>query len=106
MSSGATFCLVSSFNLVTNNRPNTFLQTWPILSRRQARWSEYLQGFNFIWVHRSGRHNVADPLSRHPNFKHLNALLAVTNRNLTGNSVKGPTSKLCKSCILILHLIL
>ena len=77
------------FSLVTDNRPNTFLQTQPILSRRQARWSEYLQRFNFIWVHRSGRHNVADPLSRNPEFKHLNALLAVTTRCSTGNSVKG-----------------
>ena len=42
-------------------------------------------------MHRSGRHNVADPLSRNPNFKHLNALLAVTARNSTGNSVKGCT---------------
>ena len=81
------------FHLVTDNRPNTFLQTQPILSRRQARWSEYLQHFNFTWVHRSGRHNVADPLSRNPNFKNLNALLAVTTRSSTGNSVKGSTGK-------------
>ena len=69
------------FNLVTDNMPNTFLQT---LSRRQARWSEYLQRFNFNWVHRAGRHNVADPLSRNPNFQHLNALLAVSTRGSTG----------------------
>ena len=31
------------FNLVTDNKPNIFLQTQPILSRRQARWSEYWQ---------------------------------------------------------------
>ena len=72
------------FNLVTDNRPNTFLQTQPILSRRQARWSEYLQRFHFNWVHRAGRHNVADPLSRNPAFKHLNALLAVSTRGSTG----------------------
>ena len=82
-------CLLSGkqFNLVTDNRPNTFLQTQPILSRRQARWSEYLQGFDFNWMHRAGRHNVAesDPLSRNPNFKHLNAILA--------DSTRGSTSK-------------
>ena len=72
------------FNLVTDNQPNTFLQTQPLLSRRQARWSEYLQRFNFNWVHRPGRLNVADPLSRNPNFKHLNALLAVSTRGSTG----------------------
>ena len=44
-------------------------------------------------MHGSGRHNVADPLSRNPNFKHLNALLAVTTRSSTGNSVRGSTGK-------------
>ncbi|KAL0052364.1 hypothetical protein WJX82_000917 [Trebouxia sp. C0006] len=48
------------FNLVTDNRPNTFLQTQPILSRRQARWREYLQRFHFNWVHRA-----ADELTDH-----------------------------------------
>ena len=73
------------FNLVTDNRPNTSLQTQPLLSRRQARWSEYLQRFHFNWVHRSKRHNVADPLSRNPNpnFKHLYALLAVSTKGST-----------------------
>ena len=71
------------FNLVTDNKPNTFLLTQPVLSRRQARWSEYLQRFNFNWVHRAGRHNVADPLRRNPAFKHLNALLAVSTRGST-----------------------
>ena len=74
------------FNLVTDNRPNTFLQTQPILSRRQARWSEYLQRFHFNWVHRAGRHNVADPLSRNTASKYLNALLAVV-------STRGSTGK-------------
>ena len=73
------------FNLVTDNRPNTVLQTQPILSRRQARWSEYLQRFHFNWVHRAGRHNVADTLSPNPAFKHLSALLAaVSTRGSTG----------------------
>ena len=52
------------FILVTDNKPNTFLETQPTLSRRQARWSEYLQRFHFNWIHRPGRCNVADPLSR------------------------------------------
>ena len=81
------------FDLVTDYRSNTVLQTQPILSRRQARWSEYSQHFNFTWVHIPGKHHVTDPLSRNPNFKHLIALLAVITRNSTGNSVKGSTGK-------------
>ena len=64
--------LGQQFNLVTDNRPNTFLQTQPILSRRQARWSEYLQRFHFNWP---GRRNVADPLSRNPDFVALHAVI-------------------------------
>ena len=70
--------------MITDNRPNTFLQTQPILSRRQARWSEYLQRFVFNWVHRA-------PLSCNPAFKHLNALLAVSTRGSTG---KRPVQEL------------
>jgi len=54
------------FTVVTDHNPITFLQTQPNLSRRQARWSEYLQRFHFDWEYRPGRTNVADPLSRSP----------------------------------------
>jgi hypothetical protein len=54
--------------VVTDHCPNTFFSTQPMLSRRQARWSEYLHQFNFGWLYRPGRINAADPLSRHPEF--------------------------------------
>jgi hypothetical protein len=44
---------------------NTYFQTQPNLSRRQARWSEFLQQFGaFEWKYRKGAKNVADALSR------------------------------------------
>ena len=52
--------------LVTDHHPNTCLPTQPNMNRRQARWSEFLQRFNFKWVYRPGRQNVADPISRLP----------------------------------------
>ena len=52
--------------VVTDHNSITYLQTQPVLSRRQARWSEYLQTFKFKWLYRPGRCNVADPLSRLP----------------------------------------
>jgi hypothetical protein len=66
------------FTVVTDHNPLVHLQTQPNLSRRQARWSEYLQRFDFDWVHRPGRDNVADPLSRLP-FQSI--LMAITMRN-------------------------
>ena len=54
----------SQFTLVTDHCPNTFLKTQPTLNRRQARWSEILQPYDFKWEYRPGRTNVADPLSQ------------------------------------------
>jgi hypothetical protein len=69
------------FSVITDHNPNIYFQTQPNLSRRQARWSEYLQRFDFKWVYRPGRINVADPLSRNTAVV-LNAitLKAVTTR--------------------------
>lgn len=52
------------FKVVTDHHPNTFFSSQIHLSRRQARWSEFLQQFDFDWQYRPGRTNVADPLSR------------------------------------------
>ena len=79
------YLLGEHFTLITDNIPNTYLATQPTLSRRQARWSEYLQRFHFSWVHKPGKVNVADPLSRNPNFKNLTVVLAVTNSQTQGS---------------------
>ena len=54
--------------VVTDHNPNTYLQTQPMLSRRQVRWSEYLQNFDFDWLYKPGPQNPADPLSRMPQY--------------------------------------
>ncbi len=57
----------SDFTVVTDHNPLVHLPTQPNLSRRQVRWSEYLQRFNFKWVYKSGKGNsAADALSRKP----------------------------------------
>ena len=55
------------FMIVTDHNPLIHLPKQPTLSRRIARWSEYLQRFTFNWQYRPGRINVADPVSRRPN---------------------------------------
>src|SRR6476469_3057543 len=53
------------FEVETDHKCNTFFQSQPNLSRRQARWSEFLQRFGkFKWDYRPGEQNVADALSR------------------------------------------
>ena len=53
--------------VVTDHNPLTYLKSQQVLSRRQARWLEYLeQNFTYRWEYRPGRVNIADPLSRNP----------------------------------------
>jgi hypothetical protein len=55
----------ADFTVFTDHVSNTFFQMQPNLSRRQARWSEFLQRFEiFPWKHRNGMSNVVDALSR------------------------------------------
>jgi hypothetical protein len=55
----------NNFTVYTDHVSNTYFQTQPNLSRRQARWSEFLQRFGaFEWKYRKGAKNVADALSR------------------------------------------
>ena len=50
--------------LVTDDHPNTFMATQAMLSRRQARWVEFMERFQYKWEYRKGSDNLADPLSR------------------------------------------
>ena len=68
------------FILVTDHHPNTYFATQPQLSRRQTRWSEKLQDYNFQWQYRPGKHNIADPISRSP------ALCSMLVQELNGMS--------------------
>ena len=62
------------FTVVTDHQPNVWFASQKVLSPRLARWYERLAQYDFTWEYRSGRLNVADPLSRHPSF--CNLLLA------------------------------
>ena len=52
--------------LITDHHPLIQLQTQPNLSRRQARWMEFLSRFPFVIKCAKGSTNVADPVSRNP----------------------------------------
>ena len=54
--------------IVTDHNPNTFLKSQVTLSRRQARWVEFMERFDHRWQYIPGRDNMADPLSRTPTF--------------------------------------
>ncbi|KAJ9509460.1 hypothetical protein QJQ45_001918 [Haematococcus lacustris] len=54
------------FALFTDHKPLTALPTQKVLSRRQARWMEFLSRFTFDLQYLPGDANPADPLSRIP----------------------------------------
>ncbi|KAJ9513664.1 hypothetical protein QJQ45_015424, partial [Haematococcus lacustris] len=54
------------FTLFTDHKPLTALPTQKVLSRRQARWMEFLSRFTFDLQYLIGDANPADPLSRIP----------------------------------------
>ena len=57
---------VGVVTLITDHEPLKFLESQPILSRRQSRWVEFLQRIHYEINHQRGTDNVADPISRNP----------------------------------------
>ena len=74
------YLLGNPSTLITDNKSKTYLDSQTTLSCWQACCSDYLQRFHFSWVHKPGRFNVADPLSRNLSFTTLATRLAVTTR--------------------------
>jgi hypothetical protein len=54
----------SAVQLQTDHHPLMYLKSQPNLSRKQARWLEFLSRFNYDWKYIPLRTNVADPISR------------------------------------------
>ena len=51
------YLMETQFVVVTDNVANTFFKTQKKLTAKQAQWQEFLADFDFVWVHKPGRHN-------------------------------------------------
>jgi len=60
--------LFDEFEVITDNLAVSYLRTKPNLTKREARWVEFLADFHFMVRHRPGAHNIADSLSRRPDL--------------------------------------
>ena len=69
----------SDLTLVTDHNPLQYFNTQAVLSRRLARWQEFLAQFDYKWEYRTGRNNVADPLSRSPALTLMYYISAMTD---------------------------
>ena len=56
--------LFKPFQVITDNQGVKYLRTKTNLSKREARWAEFLADFDFETIHRPGKENMADALSR------------------------------------------
>eukprot|EP00117_Sycon_ciliatum_P021717 scpid58990/ scgid18952/ Retrotransposable element Tf2 155 kDa protein type 1 len=56
--------LFKRFEVITDNQGVKYLGTKTNVSKREARWIDFLADFNFSIVHRPGKENIADALSR------------------------------------------
>lgn len=64
--------------MVIDNVANTYFTTQKKLSSKQARWQEFLGEFDFIWLHKPGKHSlVADALSRKEADGYVAAVTAI-----------------------------
>ena len=69
------FLVGVKFLILTDHVALTYIQSSATVSRRNARWLEFLSQFNFDIEHIKGRENVvADTLSRVPGSEVLSVL--------------------------------
>jgi transposase InsO family protein len=59
------------FTIFTDHKNHESFMTTKILSRRQARWAEFLSGFDFRITFVPGPQNPADALSRRPDYENI-----------------------------------
>ena len=64
--------LFQHFEVITDNMAVVYLKTKPSITKREARWVEFLADYNYTVRHRPGRENPADPLSRRPDLHESN----------------------------------
>ncbi len=77
----------SPVRLITDHHPLTYLKDIKVPSRRQARWLEFLERFDYTIEYQKGVDNVvADCLSRHPDFTSV----AVTTRSRAAREALVP----------------
>ena len=85
------YLMGKQFVVVTDNVANTFFKTQKKLTVKQARWQEFLADFDFVWVHRPGRHNqVADALSRKEVASYVSSLSRVVANFTVRVRQEGP----------------
>lgn len=78
------------FTVITDHESLKYLMTQPHLSKRQARWMERLQNFDFEVQYKPGSSNVvADALSKYPELSTLTSSSAIQNPDLRTSIIRS-----------------
>jgi hypothetical protein len=80
---------------MTDHAPNTFLPTKAQLSRRQARWSEFLQRFDLSRHFKPGVINIVNLVSQTPALQFV-PITAVSSISHERSFSKILTVRLCR----------
>ena len=77
------------FKIITDHRSLVYFNTQPTLSRRQARWNELLQEYDFEIIYKPRKTNVvADALSKIPD-QQLNTVMQISPDEELLKSIKN-----------------
>ena len=92
------------FTILTDHNPLLYLPNKPTLSRRMARWSEYLQRFTFQWTYRPGNYMLQIRFPEGLKVRRLRVLTRSLRASMSSTLAEPMIIKMNRQPMVQLHL--